>query len=371
MGMPNRQTKIDALINEHFVQQARDALIYLELVSGSKVYAELRGLITKVRSHGGIIFFVLEDATSSIQLVAYRNQFNDNDWEELRLVRKSHRVVAKGIVGRSKTGEASIVLNEPLIRLEGGNIKDDERTIKDLDRVGVRLFLSRLRYKSEVFFRSNNFLQIEPNFISTSWDIRGIEPLRVQYEGFGVPTFLTPSPSPQLLAVMETTGADKVFAIGRCFTTTYRDETTSAESLILMAKVASATIDEIASLSVKALEHILGDRETMPENYPKLMEKGWVWSNPEKPPLPGGAQFTVPTIQIYGIRNNTAKPLDYDETTVLRVCWPPKFVLIEGSIRKISGQKGIGTMTIFLERIVPLLKNVSLRQLEDLQRTEE
>ncbi len=352
-----------------FVEQSRDALIFLELVHDQPLRAELRGVITKVRKHGGLIFYNFEDATATIQLIAKRDHFNENDWKQMCLIKPSNRIIAKGLITHSKTGEPSIILDETLIPLYITEPTNENRTVRDLDRVGVRLFLARLRYKAETFFRSSGFLQIEPNFISTSWSIRGIEPLRVQYEGFGVPTYLTPSPSPQLLAAMEATGYEKVFAVGRCFTTTYRDETTSAESLILMAKIAQSTIDEIVNISQLALSTTLGDTATMPENYNKIMKNGWHLTILGTPPKQGNFNITEPTIQIYDLPTESINKTEIGAgiITIFRICWPPRYILVEGSVRKLIGQKGIGTLTLFLERAVPLLKDVPLRQLGDLQ----
>jgi hypothetical protein len=356
--------------SEILVKHSRDALIFLNLIHNKPLRAELRGLITKVRHHGGLIFFDFEDATSSIQLIAHQERFNDPDWSCMLRIKSSDRVIAEGSISHSNTGEPSIVLEKILQLIDQPETTNKIRTVRELDRVGVRLFLARLRYKAEDFFRSNGFLQIEPNFISTTWVTQGIEPLRVQYEGFGVPTYLTPSPSPQLIAAMETTGLDKVFAVGRCFTTTYRDETTSAESLILMAKLARTTISEITEISKQALSATLGDNETMPENYQNIMRNGWNIESSEISPELGINSLVNPTIQIYNLPlEDTNRSISGTTiTTIMRACWPPKMVLIEGSLRILNGSSGVGTITLFLERSVPLLKDVPLRQLKNLQR---
>lgn len=355
---------------EVFLQQTRDALIFFELISDQPIRVELRGIVTKVRHHGGIIFFNFEDSTAKIQLIAQHNNFNDSEWNAICHFKPSDRIIAQGMMSRSKTGEASVLLCKVLPVEENVDAGNENRTVKSLDRIGVRLFLARLRYKAEAYFRNNNFLQIEPNFISTTWIISGIEPLRVQYEGFGVPTYLTPSPGPQLVAAMEGTGVERVFAVSRCFTTTYRDETTSAESLILMAKISHSSLDELIDISQKALIAILGDIETMPDNYQTLISNGWRQIILSAPPIPGSLDISTPTFQIYELQKEKSSSLNtqFDEITILRACWPPKHVLVEGSLRKISGRFGVGTLTIFLERTVPLLKDVSVRQLGDLQR---
>jgi hypothetical protein len=368
--MLNQLQDADIPSNEALIRQARDALIHVELIPERSARVELRGVITRVRNHGGLIFYIFEDATATLQLLARRDRFGPDDWVQMRRVKPSARVIAKGMMSKSLSGEPTVVLDDLLRPLDSTETSGAARTIRSLDRVGVRLFLARLRYKAEAFFRSRGFLQIEPNFISTTWDIVGIEPLRVEYEGFGAPTYLTPSPSPQLLAAMEATGSDKAFAVGRCFTTTYRDETTSAESLILMAKVARATINDLADLSQEALSATLGDRETMPENYLQLTKDGWRSVLLEEPPLPGRLALSAPIIRIYELPSEGPDTPNgtISGVAILQACWPPRHVLAEGSVRKLSGQTGIGTITLFLERMVPLLKDVPLRQIRDLQK---
>lgn len=353
-----------------FLHHARDALIYFELVADQLIEVELRGTITKVRKHKNVVFCDFEDATGSLQLLVRRKRFDDKEWTQINDIKSSDRVIAKGLMGRSRTGEPSVFLVEiphPLKPPE----RVGNRTVRDLDQVGARLFLARLRYKAETFFRADGFLQIEPNFISTSWYIDGIEPLRVEYEGFGVPAYLTPSPSPQLLAAMEATGSDRVFAVGRVFTTTYRDETTSAESLILMAKIAHCSIDDLVAVCIQALLATLGDPETMPENYTKLTKRNWHQSILREPPPPATLSVESPMLQIYELPIEDQQSIDsgINSVTILRACWPSRSVLAEGSIRRLSGQIGDGTLTLFLERMVPLLKDVPLRQIRDLQRT--
>lgn len=157
---------------EPSIRHVRDALIHLELVTDRPNPVELRGILTEVRKRRGVVFYDFEDATASVQLLAQREQFSDEEWADLRGWKRSARVIASGTMTRSNRGTPTVLLDRALTSIDGVE-PGAERTVRGLDRIGVRIFLARLRFHAEEYFKKTGFLQIEPRFILELTRFRG------------------------------------------------------------------------------------------------------------------------------------------------------------------------------------------------------
>lgn len=349
---------------------ARDVRSHHRLQPLVEASARISGLVTRVGGHGRVRFISLRDATGSIQLIAERGKLGDADWETVKAVRAGQRITAVGGIGLSRNGELSISLTEaPISRSNdlGASLSQGE---DDYARVGSQILAARLRNRATAFFRRQGFVEIEPALISASWRSPGLEPLLVQYQGFGAPAYLAPSPASQLLDALVATGVNRVFAVSRCFTTTYRDEKSSAESSILVTKAFEMSMEEANELVREAVTEVLGDLETLPEEITPLLTD-WTAKKKAWPPEPGSGEYGTPTIELYSdpVEQQGQDPTQIAE--VSRVVWPPNRVIAETASEVLEGELDVVTCTLHLERMVSLLRDIPLRQLRHLGETAE
>lgn len=351
------------------LRYARDVKSHHRLHPLVAANARLSGLITNIRSYGRIRFLRLRDTTESIQLIARRDLLSSKDWDGVRSVRKTDVVTVTGRVAASESGELSVMLTEVPVRRG----KDLETSISegelDYARVGAQLLAARLRERAAQFFRSAGYLEIEPRLLSLSWGAHGLEPLEARYPGFGGAAYLAPSPAPQLLDALVTTGVERVFALSRCFSTTYRDEKSSAESLILIAKSIAQTATEQRGTLQRSITEILGGFETLPEDF-ELLLKDWTQQPENWPPQDQTQPLKTPTLEIF----DQPSPIgDTDKTRsvseICRAIWPPNRVIGEAAHERLDESFEVGTCTLHLERMVSLLRDVPIRQLRNVGQT--
>lgn len=355
------------LKNPMVLTSARDVIVYTRLSPDAKVTAILHGIITRVTKRGGIIFFILNDGTESIQLIAKHENFSVNDWETLAKLKISHRITVEAPVGYSGQGRVSLILN----KIPQSSDSLFSSNLDSFKEISLQILLARLGRQARDFFIGKNFLEIEPKLISTFWESAGIQPLKVNYPGFGVAAYLAPSPAPQLLKTIIFSGNDNVFCISKCFTSTYRDSIAGAESLILSAKMLLIPFEEMVALARDSIYGILRNISTMPEKS-NFLEMEWPVQSLESLPSPATMNLSQPEIQVFShipVSNFDNSSLTMQITKFFRICWPPNFILVEGFSGLFEGSVLIGSFTIHLEPMVNLLKPVETRRLPDLTET--
>jgi hypothetical protein len=350
------------------LRYARDVKAHHTLHPLVAARAELRGLLTGRRASGSIHFYDLRDTTGPIQVVARRDALSEEAWAAATALRMNDLVSVRGRVFTTARGELSVELSEsPVVRA-----KNLEKAISEgeleYSRVGSQILAARLRQHAGEFFRGTGYVEIEPSLLSLSWGPDGLEPLEVKYPGFGTAAFLTPSPSPQLLDAIVATGVERAFAISRCFSTTYRDEKSSAQSLILVAKRIGATPEAQREVLERAIIAILGGWQTLPEEF-ELLLRDWTRSNAGWPPTGGAEPRKSAAIEIYenpSPLGGTAALTSVRE--ISRAIWPPDRVIGESVVEMLEGGFEMGTCTLHLERMGSLLRDVPIRQLRQVDR---
>lgn len=352
------------------LRQARDVHSFSALHPLGRATATLSGLVTRRHKAKGRTFLQLRDTTGSVQVVLEQDRLGTEGWEAGKAVKKLSRITVSGPLGRTQTNELSVFADSPPT-VRSGNL---ESSIEDgelsYSRVGAQILASRLRDRAEQFFRTEGFVEIEPSLLSASWGSSGLEPLRVRYEGFGIEAYLAPSPSSQLTEALFVTGLERVFAVSRCFTTTYREERSSAESVILMAKAANLQPTSQRKIIREAVTEILGDIETLPEDIAPLLRE---WSTDRVVWPPSGTRTrTSPTFEIFEAPDAPTAPNDGAKLReVVRLVWPEHRIVAEGTTEIFDEALEITTITLHVERLVSLLRDVPIRQLRHLGRTEQ
>jgi len=156
------------------------------------------------------------------------------------------------------------------------------------------------------------------------------------------------------------TGETHVFAIGRCFSSAYRDGFSSAEKLALVERQLNTTLEQQYSFAGTIVRTILNDDDTAGAET--------MWSADDWPtvPLVDAARKTAgsPEIQTMG-----AQADDKDKREVFRILVPPGIVVAEGDTTALSPTVRIGGAIVHLERLVRLLSPTRLSQIRDLGAT--
>jgi hypothetical protein len=344
----------------------RDVESHLRLDDQVEADANLTGLITAVRDSGGVRFYNLRDVTGVVQLIAERDSLGETDWEMLASIKAGLRVSAVGRVGRSRRGQDSVFLYRAPSISDNTLESPISGAAPDYAQVGIQIFIARLRNRAADFLRTNGYLEIEPKFISAQWSSRGVEPLEIIYPGFGASAYLAPSPATQLIEALVATGTQAVFAQSRCFSTTFRDEKSSAESLIVSAKAINVPPAEHYSLLRRAISYSFGELETRPEAGLFPVSE-WRQKIIEGPLVEhSGAEVKVPTLEVYRAPN-IARSNDYVRVQELcRLVWPPRRTIAEGAQEQLDSGLSVSSTTIHIERMASLLRDVPVRQIRNL-----
>lgn len=349
---------------------ARDVEICYRLMPEKTVIAELRGLVTRTTSRGALIFIRLLDATGSIQLVCDRSVLPHETWELVRKVRPLDRVRVRGRVGLTERKTLSIFV-ELIEEFLPRTISD--RDVLDADQRGLttQFFLARIRLRATHYFREASFEEFEPSYLSASLEESRVEPLRVVFPGFGANAYLVPSPAMQLWEAVLITANPKVFCVSRCFSAAIRDGYTSAESMILCARQLGASLEGMCELAENAVKTIFGHFTTMPNTLQ-------AWLGPQSWPIKKCQLASIevavksPEIHILEIPRNPTGRMPND-MSMFRICWPPpgssvvgNVVVAEGHVASVEENIVMGGITLHLERMVPVLRDVTLRRLRHL-----
>jgi hypothetical protein len=354
------------------LRYARDVGASLQLVPDGEALASLSGLVSKIRSSGRIRFIQLRDVTGSIQLVAEKETLGEASWASVTSMRAGARVSVEGHVGRTRMGEASVFLTRPpILRSEdlGRPIAGSESQYAN---VGMQIFLARLRNRATDFYRASGLVEIEPKFISSAWETPGLEPIQLLYPGFGsTSACLAPSPSVQLLDAMLVTGTPAVFAASRCFSTTFRDERSSTESLIVAAKFIEATSAQLQQSILDAVEFVLSELETLPEAgfHPRESWKTTQISGPS--PRRRDRDVDIPTFEVYRTPDIGRGSESVRLAEIYRLLWPARSVIAEGALEQLDAGVYLGSSTLHIERMASLLRDVPVRRIRNLGLGEE
>jgi hypothetical protein len=348
------------------LKQCRDVQSYLALEGTTAAEAELTGLITAVRPIGRICFFTLRDVTGVVQLSASRDQLSDDAWNAVTGLRTGNLVTAVGTVGRSKRGEPSILLEDaPIVRetvldspISGAQV--------DYPHVGTQIFVARLRNRASEFLRDAGYLEIEPKLISADWRTEGVEPLELVYPGFGASAYLAPTPATQLIDALIATGSAAVFAQSRCFSTTYRDEKSSHESVIVAARAVGIGPDEHYRRIQECVAFTFGELQTLPQAG--LFPTDQWRQRMVDAPLSGDRSEHVkePTLVVYRSPNIGPSAGGITVLELCRLVWPPRRTIAEGSRELLDNGLAFASMVIHIERMASLLRDVPFRHLRNL-----
>jgi len=336
--------------------------------SGSVSNAEaknLHGIITRVLPLYLVTFFDLFDGLDSIQLVAEKKDFSQDDWTAINSIKSYTRLIVEGQVLRYGNQErCSVLLKKvPTIEPPLAPLERNAPTLSQ-ERVAFQILLAELKNRASDLLVERGFLEVEPHLLSTYWSASLMQPLRVTFPGFGAPAaYLAVSPAPQLMRALVATGRDKVFCFSRCFTTTFRDEAASSESPLIMAQMLRADLSSTINLAQDVLKAVL--KGVSDQTVSALVSGTWLQRKMEWPPIPAQLDLQIPEVRIFE-RIEKDSNLSGSNISLFKICWPRNSTLVEGGLEMIGEQVAFGFITIHLERIAPLFRPSDVRRIANL-----
>jgi aspartyl/asparaginyl-tRNA synthetase len=348
-----------AKTDSRFFRHARDVVVHCRSNADSACAAEIRGLVIKKTLIGKIVFLTVVDATGSIQVVCNKGSLDETTWTVVQNMKTRCRILAAGKVAKTRAGELSVFAESLSV------VISPDRGLTHLadsfQHFGLtgRFFLARLRRRATDFFVKEGYEEYEPNFLTPVPDDSHIKPLSVVFQGWGNPAYLNTAPISQLLESVLVTGSPKVFSVGRCFSDAVRDGFTSAESMIACAVELDASSDLLLSLSIRAVQYVFNDITTMPQEVNLNLEE---WAREEIALENVDHSVTQPTIQIVRVPSDETLPRG-PLSAVFRLVLPPDIAVAEGHCQELEGDTSVGGVTLHLERMLKLIKEVVLSRL--------
>ena len=365
--MPEQESQLPSDPANIPILQSVDKVIgYWKLFPGTVAKSELYGVITRVTDIGHFVFVVLNDGTGSIQLIAKREDFSEDDWKQIKSQKEKARVRIVGLVGESERKRISILLSEVPSQLEELRSKGRSFSWPDIRIVSRQVLLSNIRRHCVSFLAENKFLEIEPFFISRSWQGDGLHPLEVQYPGFGMPVFLVPSPAPQILKAIITTGNPRIFSVSRCFTGEFRDTMDRTEAVLICARIYPASWEELKTIAVNGIKSVLAQLQLTPAQE-RILKGEWVEKATTWPPdLTNMTWQEEVAIELFAPIRGGNKLFGDGEVQIFRICWRHErsnVYICDGLIESYEDGFKVGTINWHADRMVYILENTVHRQL--------
>jgi lysyl-tRNA synthetase class II len=334
---------------------------------GVEASAVLYGLIVRVTDRGGIVFSSLTDGSGRIQLIANKANFSLEVWKEIQSIKPGDRIRARGTVGPAKGGKTSLFLRDLPDKIFGS-----ESSIiaawPEWQFVSHQIVLAKVRKVCAASLEQSGFRELEPRLLSRAWAGGKLSALQVLYPGFGMPMYLVPSPSSQLLRTMVTIGSPRIFCISRCFTAEFRDIADGTETVIVHAKWLNPTIDEILDLSEAVVSDIFSDEslgfELKIKRFPRHSRGPW----PPTGNLPesGDSPFT----EIFDQFQTRDELFGRRNVLIFRIkCMKgngPAIVVADGTIDQLTNDIRIANINWHADRIAQFGSDASVRRLASL-----
>lgn len=146
---------------------------------------------------------------------------------------KGKRVRTWGIIATDKKGNLFIGSVDRIDILEEISLLNNELDIIEQESL---VSMSKICNTIRELLCGAQFVEISTRVISRRIDDEILEPLLIDYPGFGSSVFLSPSPSSQLSEFLTVTMLPKVFTATSSFSSSYRFPNGASELPVIMAK---------------------------------------------------------------------------------------------------------------------------------------
>ena len=273
------------------LEYARDIIAHFERDGADGLVGQVRGIVTDRKNEGSRAQIVeLVDVSGTITVVFLPEIMLPEDYELSKAIRKGDIVRVSGPVDYNRAGRLSIFPTVPPQSLRDATGIPIEQTDLPFRAAGSKLLHARIIRRITDHLDGADFVEIEPKYLSVTWQGYGLEPIKASYPGFGLNIYLTPSPLPQMFEVLISTDERRIYSVGKCFSTSYRDTRSSTESTSVFCierlDIRHAPIDgTIWSSAMRNLTELFGSIATrllddpIDLNNPRIIDSAWPLSS--------------------------------------------------------------------------------------------
>lgn len=226
------------------------------------------------RSHGGVRFLDLRDASGSIQLLVKKDVLGEAAFTLLDAIDQGDLLAARGTVVRTATGETSIEVRawtllakalSPLPEKRAGLKDEEERSRRrEVDLLANeetrRVFSVRSRVLDGLrsFLAENGFTEVETPILQHLAGGASSRPFRTHHHALNLDLFLRIAPE-LFLKRLIVGGYEKIFEIGRAFRNEGVDRQHNPEFTICELYQAYAAVDDLIPLTEQCVSSLLTD----------------------------------------------------------------------------------------------------------------
>lgn len=316
----------------------------------------LIGLIAHRRKEKTTLFWQLRDETGTVQVMV-RQRDDANLYRESLDLHQGTRVEVWGTIGLSDSGIRTLMATQAHA-LEGV-APQEYLNVRMLTRVNTmaQVYLARLETHFAKALETEGYTRISTRLLSTDWGSEGLYPLKVLYDGYGEPFYISPSPVQQLVQGLVRSQYARLFTVSKCFTQTYRDPHVSVEALIVSGVALDTTLQEVLATCHEIALRLYDDASTIPLSARpgEAAVRRYSW-----PPDSAWAAVAEPEIQLFEGRGGEEQGLRRD---IGRLCWPyrqddlarQEYVIAEGFSDDYKEGSTVTCFTLNVERMLGLL----------------
>ena len=255
----------------HTIQEAIDSF---EEFEKSKRAVTLTGRVRAIRSHGGVVFMDIQDATGTLQLQLTKDDVPADIFDRLALLDVGDFIQTAGLLGTTTRGVQTLHVSEwhlltkaihPLPSAWHG-LKDHEARFRqrELDILLNEDAQSTLRMRSEVLtwlrqhFRKQGYLEVETPILQTTPGGAAAKPFATHHNALDLPLYLRIAAELHLKRLL-VSGIEKVFEIERRFRNEGISRQHNPEFTMLESQWAYADYEDLMDFTEDLFEQITKD----------------------------------------------------------------------------------------------------------------
>lgn len=349
------------------IHHIRDLLL-IDVSVETAATALLKCIVIKRNKQGRRLFIDVQDDTGATQLVVEQEHVAPGHWE-FAVARRAGESIVVSVTRSAKFPSASALVTSIEAVTSPAPLLQRGMRSNGLASPVTQAYVARLQRHLRQSLEEESYIEVVTRLITSSKPAPGLYPLKVLYDGYGAPFYISPSPVPQLVQTLANTPYDKVFAVAKCFTQGYRDPIVSVESTIVTFAARRSTLeqglrsaDSLIRVLLKQAGALPGGSDAVPPELPTRRSRLDDSSS---------SAVTAPEIQIFA----PPEPgLAISESG--RLCWPTlreghdsfrEYVVAEGFCVGTATSPAYSVITINVDKLISMLfEHVDLRRIPSL-----
>ena len=317
----------------------------------SKTKVRITGIVSKKSRPPRRIIVSIKDITGNVIVSVDKERVKD----QVALLKVGKRVRIYGSVAKDQQGNNII---SDVDRIESIVEIGSSDSIDVFDQEAL-LLTSRISNQIRKELEKNEFQEITTRVISRYLGEEILEPLLVNFPGFGTEAYLSPSPSSQLSEFLTVTLLPKVFTETVSFTTNYRFRNASSEMPLIMAKAINMQPkdeqDLISNITRSIIKELLNQKLII-----KTETSDWTET----------IETCTNSVYTYGIFNANIPVVGQKWNsiveTIIRLTDDEGNILVEGTHEVISENATLSTFSFYPTQYLNIVQKAPRRVLQNL-----